>query len=155
MSHDPDRKIQLPKGTGFKNLLIGSCLYKRYPQQGKYAGGIVFHRCYGVGSGVGFTKEECEKMWGDVKLDDHVMLVHGDDGTPNAAPTATTTTTPNAAPTATPNAAPTDNVKPGDCIEVWWEDNDKWYPGVVTDEAPGAGDTSSSQIAYDDEKQRY
>ena len=44
VSHDPDRKIKLPKGTKFKDVLIGSCLYKRYPQEGKFAGGIIFHR---------------------------------------------------------------------------------------------------------------
>lgn len=44
VSHDPDRKIVLPKGTSFDGVLIKSCLHKEYPQQGVYAGGIVFHR---------------------------------------------------------------------------------------------------------------
>ena len=80
VSHDPDRKIMLPKGTKFKDVLIKSCLHKRYPRQGPYAGGIVFGRYYGVGDGIGFTKTECEEMWGEICLDDHILLVHGDEG---------------------------------------------------------------------------
>ena len=90
VSHDPDNKIVLAKGTKFKNVFTKTCLMKTYPQEGRYAGGIVFRRCYSVGEGVGFTKEECAKMWGDVKLDDHIMLVGGG--------TTTTTNTPPAPP---------------------------------------------------------
>ena len=39
VSHDPDRKILLPKGTQFKGVKIKSCLYKEYPSTGPYAGG--------------------------------------------------------------------------------------------------------------------
>ena len=28
-------------------------------------------RNYGVGEGIGYTKAECEKMWGELNLDDH------------------------------------------------------------------------------------
>ena len=45
VSHDPDQKIVLPKGTGFKGVLIKSCMHKSYPQDGPFAGGIVFNRC--------------------------------------------------------------------------------------------------------------
>ena len=64
VSHDPDSKIWLPRGTKFKDVLIKSCLHKSYPIHGPYAGGIVFRRYYGVGEGIGFTKTECEEMWG-------------------------------------------------------------------------------------------
>ena len=115
VSHDPDSKIILPKGSKFKDVLIKSCLHKNYPQHGPYAGGIVFRRYYGVGDGIGFTKSACEEMWGDISLDDHIMLVHGDDGedvgtpantdTPPTAFTANTGTPPTAftATTPTPN----------------------------------------------------
>ena len=90
VSHDPDNKIVLAKGTKFKNVFTKTCLMKTYPQEGRYAGGIVFRRCYSVGEGVGFTKEECAKMWGDVKLDDHIMLVGGGTTTTTNTPTSTT-----------------------------------------------------------------
>ena len=90
VSHDPDSKIVLAKGTKFKNVFTKTCLMKTYPQEGRYAGGIVFRRCYSVGEGVGFTKEECAKMWGDVKLDDHIMLVGGGTTTTTNTPTSTT-----------------------------------------------------------------
>ena len=77
VSHDPQRKINLPKGTNFKNVLIKSCLYKKYPTSGPYAGGVVFKRCFGIGQGIGFTKIQCEKMWSDIKLSDHVQIVYG------------------------------------------------------------------------------
>ena len=80
MSHDPDRKIVLPKGTNFDGVLISQCLTKYYPSTGDYAGGIVFQRCYGMGPGIGFTKDQCESMMNDIKLDDHIMVVHGDEG---------------------------------------------------------------------------
>lgn len=92
VSHDPDNKIVLAKGTKFKNVFTKTCLMKTYPQEGRYAGGIVFRRCYSVGEGVGFTKEECAKMWGDVKLDDHIMLVGGGTTTTTNTPTSTTAT---------------------------------------------------------------
>ena len=44
VSHDPDSKIILPKGTKFKDVLIKACLHKTYPQHGPYTGGIVFRR---------------------------------------------------------------------------------------------------------------
>ena len=90
VSHDPDSKIVLAKGTKFKNVFTKTCLMKTYPQEGRYAGGIVFRRCYSVGEGVGFTKEEFAKMWGDVKLDDHIMLVGGGTTTTTNTPTSTT-----------------------------------------------------------------
>ena len=103
VSHDPDSKIVLAKGTKFKNVFTKTCLMKTYPQVGRYAGGIVFRRCYSVGEGVGFTKEECAKMWGDVKLDDHIMLVGGGTTTTTNTPTSTTATinTPTISPSVT------------------------------------------------------
>ena len=76
MSHDPDNKIVLPNKIKFKGVKIKSCLTKTYPDVGPFAGGIVFKRCYGMGPGIGFTKQDCESMWGEVKLEDHMMTVH-------------------------------------------------------------------------------
>lgn len=36
MSHDPDKKIAMARGTKFKNVLTKTCLYKSYPQEGKF-----------------------------------------------------------------------------------------------------------------------
>ena len=148
VSHDPDSKIILPKGTKFKNVLIKSCLHKSYPQQGPYAGGIVFRRYYGVGAGIGFTKDVCEEMWGEVSLDDHIMLVHDDIVTPAVA--ATPAATPPTTDTATPPT--TGTVRPGDCLEVWWEDLGAWYPCAVIDEAEDYNGSSVSCCLYDDER---
>ena len=169
MSHDPDRKIKLPQGTQFKRVPIKTCLHKAYPQSGPYAGGIVFFRYlavyqtlaptltmypntirnYGVGEGIGYTKAECEKMWGELNLDDHIMLVHNDYTTSNPTTNASTTSTTTAGPT---HAESTDKVQPGDCLEVWWEEFSEWYPCVVTDEAPDVGNTIASLCLYDDER---
>ena len=51
VSHDPDRKINLPRGVKFTNVGTKSMLYKQYPTDGDYAGGIVFRRYYGIGDG--------------------------------------------------------------------------------------------------------
>ena len=90
VTHDPDQKIVLPKGTGFDGVLISQCLTKEYPCYGRFAGGIVFKRCYDMGQGIGFTKEQCESMWDDINLDDHVQVVHTGAVTP-AAPAVTPT----------------------------------------------------------------
>ena len=74
VSHDPDRKIQLKKGTKFVNVGTKSMLYKEYPTTGDYAGGIVFRRYYNQGKGIGFTAEECEKLCDNLKLDDHIQV---------------------------------------------------------------------------------
>ena len=74
VSHDPDRKVVLQKGTKFVNVGTKSMLYKQYPTAGKYAGGIVFRRYYGQGEGIGFTAEECVNLCGDVNLDDHIQV---------------------------------------------------------------------------------
>ena len=44
VSHDPDRKIVLPKKVKFDGVKIKSCLTKEYPDAGPYAGGILFKR---------------------------------------------------------------------------------------------------------------
>lgn len=152
------------------------------------------HRNYGVGEGVGYTKVQCEEMWGDINLDDHVMLVH-EATTPNHNATTTPTTagfattpnpttssvtnfgsasTPHPNTTTTPtntNYTMTDDtnsstrfttpittadvtveVRPGDSLEVWWDEYDQWYPCVVTDVAPDVGDTVAHLCHYDEER---
>ena len=79
MSHDPDNKIVMPKGVKFKGVRIKNCLQKSYPDTGPFAGGIVFKRYFGMGEGIGFTKEQCEAMWNGIKLDDHIMKVLSED----------------------------------------------------------------------------
>ena len=94
VSHDPEQKIVLPKGTKFKGVKIKSCLHKEYPCDGPYSGGIIFHRLYGMGEGIGITRTECEDMWSKIKLSDHVQIVH-DEGvttTPMAEEASVTTT---------------------------------------------------------------
>ena len=167
VSHDPDAKIDLGKKK-FKNVRISTCLCKEYPTKGPYAGGIVFRRYFGMGEGIGFTKSECEALWDDVKLEDHVQYVHVDKSSsssssvaptaaatpPGAAQTAPTVaatppTKPGAAQTA-PTAAATPPTKPGTCHEVFWEDDDAWFACIVTDEAEGEDGNVVSSCAYDD-----
>lgn len=114
-------------------------------------------------------------MWGDVSLDDHIMLTH-------TTPTPTTTTTgtnvnttnnPTNTPTATPNTShnpasntststrtppantlnpdPEETVRPGDCVEVWWDDTRQWYPCVIVDSAEDFDGSLVSLCKYDDE----
>ena len=156
VSHDPDMKIQLPKGTKFRDVLIKSCLHKTYPQSGPYQGGIVFNRYYGMGEGIGFTKEECESMWGSISLDAHYMDVKkGGEGTATPTPTATPTATPTVTPTptATPTATTTVNHPTrqiGDCLEVWWEHHAEWFPCVIREQAEDRDGSLASCCHYDD-----
>jgi hypothetical protein len=50
-------------------------MLQEYPVTGEFSGGIVFRRTYGIGKGIGFTKAQCEEMWGSIRLDDHMALV--------------------------------------------------------------------------------
>jgi len=79
VSHDPDCKIIMPKSVKFKGVMIKSCLQKSYPDTGPFAGGIVFNRYFGMGNGIGFTKDQCEAMWNGITLEDHIMKVHSKD----------------------------------------------------------------------------
>ncbi len=133
MSHDPDCKILLK--ASFKNVKIKACLYKQYPATGLYAGGIIFRRYFGMGTGVGFTKQQCEEMWDGISLDDHVQLVH-------------IPTTP--APADTPSPAPAAPPSPGTCLEVYWDEDQAWYPCIIKDTATDADGTLASLCAYDD-----
>ena len=53
VSHDPDWKITLARGVSFTHVGTKSMLYKEYPVNGTYEGGIVFRRYYGIGTGNG------------------------------------------------------------------------------------------------------
>ena len=131
----------LPKTCKFTGVFVSSCLTKEYPQQGEFAGGIIFRRCYGQGDGIGFTKQECESMWGDFKLKDHMMLVHNDIESATAPSTVETTapasnTAPRTVETTVPastTAPSTADIKPGDSVEVWWDGDEQWYAEVITD----------------------
>ena len=170
VSHDPDRKIVLSKKAGFAGVFIKKCLTKEYPTVGPYAGGIVFRRCYRQGSGIGFTKMECESMWSGVNLDDHSMLVHGekDPGTATSVPDANETSvdetgaepgTEQQTEPANDGAAVTadaneQHVRTGDSVEVWWDENEAWYPGIVMHVKPDNNGTAW-ECRYDDERKPY
>ena len=165
--------MNTPSQVKFKDVLIKSCLHKIYPEVGPYAGGIVFHRYFGMGTGVGFTKGECEKLWSGLNLEDHIMLVSplqeahttpapadgtntaADGSNTNTPTTNTPTTNTPATNTNTATAPVAHDVKPCDCIEVWWEEFQEWFGCVVTDQAPDVGDTVASLCHYDDEHRRW
>ena len=148
-------KIQLPKGTKFKEVLIKSCHTKTYPQHGPYQGGIVFNRYYGMGEGIGFTAQECESMWGSIKLEEHYMEVkqggaaNSNDGNTTAA-TTTQGATPVPAGTPATDGGGTPVRQVGDCLEVWWEDHDEWFPCVVREQADDYDGSLASCCHYDD-----
>ena len=171
VSHDPDRKIALPRNIKFNGVFIKKCLTKEYPQEGDYAGGIIFRRCYGQGAGVGFTRAECEAMWGAHKLKDHVMLVHNEvgvgSGNPNdtadtdpAVSTAdadggTTTDAAGACGTAAggvivAGADPTSSIQVGDSVEVWWDGEEEWFTGIITDKKSDINNNTVWKWNYDD-----
>lgn len=145
VSHDPEQKINLPKGTTFGGVKIKSCLHKEYPQVGDYAGGIIFRRCYGMGEGIGFTRAECEEMWDGIDLGKHVQTVHGDHRDRGEV--------------AGGSGAPADpvTIKTGQCLEVYWEEDEKWYPCVVKDTATedDVDSTIVSLCRYDDREEHW
>ena len=148
-------------------MFIKKCLTKEYPQEGEFAGGIIFRRCYGQGAGVGFTQEECKAMWGACNLKDHVMLVHNDVGNGSGSPDDTATAdlvTDGAGPAtdtvidtadgpggdaATAGVASTP-IKKGDSVEVWWDGEEKWFKGIITNKKSDNNNTSAWQCRYDD-----
>ena len=169
MSHDPDSKIVLPKGTKFNDVLIKSCLTKEYPLTGPYAGGIVFKRCYAQGSGIGFTKEECEQMWDDINLDDHTMTVEGADGglsggggsgggsgsgvggaSGSGGGSGSGVGGASGSGGASGGESGGGGVLVGDSLEVWWDDEGKWFPGVVKDQRVDVDSSTVSNCRYDD-----
>ena len=161
-----NRVSQVPAPTTTRSLSLTTLNCKHYN----------IYRYYGMGQGIGFTREQCEKMWGEVSLDDHIMIVHSDENVDDTTEAFTTTdvandttdasTTTNTAhetvevstTTATPDTttpscvALHEQVKPGDSIEVWWEECDEWYACVVVDEAPDVDGTTASCCLYDGEK---
>ena len=158
----------MPKGTKFNGVLIKSCLTKEYPDAGPFAGGIVFKRCYDMGSGIGFTKDECVGMWDGVDLDAHTMTVHAADagdagaaGDAGVAADAGAADVGAAADAGAADAADADaaadaaSVLPGDCLEVWWDDHDTFYPCVVKEQRPDADGSTASWCRYDDDTKRY
>ena len=152
VSHDPEQKINLPKGTTFGGVKIKSCLHKEYPQAGDYAGGIIFRRCYGMGEGIGFTRDECEEMWDGIDLGKHVQTVHGDHRDRGVETSITNVS--DSRKVANGSGAPADPVtmKTGQCLEVYWDEDEKWYPCVVKDTATedDVDSTIVSLCRYDD-----
>ena len=120
-------------------------------------------------------------MWGGVSLNDHIMLVHNkpdaaeadaaeadaadadaaeagaacltDAADADAADAGAACLTDAADVDAADGADADDTVKPGDCLEVWWDNHKKWYPCVVKDQAEDADSTTASLCLYDDEGQ--
>ena len=123
----------------------------------------MFKRCFDMGDGIGITQEQCEAMWNNIQLDDHVMTVLSDDYVDAAAATdvaaasinATAATT-NVAAAATDAGAATTNVAlPGDCVEVWWDEDEQYFPCVVTQQRADSDDSTASECKYDGETQRH
>ena len=185
MSHDPDKKIELDKKAVFKHVRTSACLYKEYPTRGKYVGGIVFRRYYGIGSGIGFTKEECEKMWGEINLDDHIQFVHKsasssvsssgasapqpvvEDLPPPRVTSSSVSSSGASAPQPTGEDLPPPRValsgesasqptvedpvkKLGKCLEVYWNHDDEWFPCIIKDHGVEEDGTTVYQCVYDD-----
>ena len=109
-------------------------------------------------------------MWGGVSLNDHIMLVHNkpdaaeadaaeadaadaDAADADAAEAGAACLTDAADVDAADGADADDTVKPGDCLEVWWDNHKKWDPCVVKDQAEDADSTTASLCLYDDEGQ--
>jgi hypothetical protein len=123
VSHDPDRKIKLTKGKKFKGVALKTSQFKRYPTTGEFAGGVMFWRYYGHGPGIGFTKPQCEQMWGTLKLEDHMMTTvpvsnKGEGDAPASIPT-------------TNHASSATTLRVGDSVRVWWED--AYFSAVIMD----------------------
>ena len=47
--------------------------------------------------------------------------------------------------------APEPDVLPGDSVEVWWDEEEKFFPCVVKRQTPDTDDTTASECLYDDE----
>jgi hypothetical protein len=133
VSHDPDNKIVLKKGKRFfKGVKTKTSHYKTYPTSGGFAGGIVFWRYYGHGDGIGFTKAECEGMWGHLSLEDHMVRIvpvplDGDQAT-TPQPAVDGAMTPHLAPSAPVRG---DVPRVGDSVAVHWTDPDEVYSAVI------------------------
>ena len=130
----------MDKKAGFYKVRTSTCLHKVYPTEGVYSGGIVFHRYFGIGEGIGYTKAECEAMWGTIKLEDHDQFLH----------TASRATDEASAAAVAAGSTMDVNLHIGMCVEVYWSDDDEWFPGIIKDEAIEGGGTHVVLLAYDD-----
>ena len=130
----------MDKKAGFSKVRTSTCLHKVYPTEGAYSGGIVFHRYFGIGEGIGYTKAECEAMWGTIKLEDHDQFLH----------TASRATDEASAAAVAAGSTMDVNLHIGMCVEVYWSDDDEWFPGIIKDEAIEGGGTHVVLLAYDD-----
>ena len=158
-------------------MFIKSCLTKEYPEDGPFAGGIVFKRCYGQGSGIGFTREECEQMWSGIKLNDHIMVVHGEtndsfsasssaavDSSGSASSSAAAN---NSSGSASSSAAANNSsgsasattgtacVRPGDSIEIWCDNDELFKPCIVTQMRSTNENGTAWKCRYDDTTTPY
>ena len=102
-----------------------------------------------MGDGIGITQEQCEAMWNNIQLDDHVMTVLSDDYVDAAAATDV------AAASINVTAATTNVALPGDCVEVWWDEDEQYFPCVVTQQRADSDDSTASECKYDGETQRH
>ena len=131
-------------------MFIKSCLTKEYPDDGPFAGGIVFKRCYGQGDGIGFTKEECKQMWSGIKLDDHIMFVEGETNDCGSASSSAAADGSGSASTTTGTTC----VRPGDSIEIWCDDDELFNPCIVTQMRSNQNGTAW-KCRYDDTTKPY
>ena len=54
-----------------------------------------------------------------------------------------------------PLVAPDPDVLPGDSVEVWWDEEGKFFPCVVKGQAPDTNDTTASECLYDGETNTF
>jgi len=50
-----------------------------------------------------------------------------------------------------PLVAPDPDVLPGDSVEVWWDEEEKFFPCVVKRQKPDTDNTTASECRYDGE----
>jgi hypothetical protein len=110
----------------FGHVKMKTSQYKKYPTSGKFAGGIVFWRYFEHGVGIGFTKRQCEEMWGELRLDQHMVKTVP---VPVPAPAVGADTQTQAEAGALIN--PTE-VRVGDCLSIHWTDGGEDFTAVVT-----------------------
>lgn len=115
----------------------------------------MFKRCYAQGVGIGFTKEECEDMFNDIKLDDHIMTVVSgagattDSGDGGSDAVESSDSSDGGSDAVESSAMVAAGVLVGDCVDVYWEEDDQWFPAVVGDQRPDTDSTIASNCLYD------
>ena len=86
-------------------------------------------------------------MWGDVNLDDHDQFLHSNSTSSSPQPAVED---PPSSESASQPTVEDPAKKLGKCLEVYWSEDDEWFPCIIKDHGVEEDGTPVHQCVYDD-----